>query len=497
MVPSLPATGTHLWAVVEEQKEAEVETTVDPAVYFKLFLRYCYRGPQVGHPHEFGAGNVCRQCGLVLGKPLDLIDIGKEGSAILGAQQGDLRVEPSQPAFEALSDAVRRVRILTPAGDEATSASASASWKTGLSAFAARLRDSGVERMVALGAALDAVLSSPGAATTELDRAALWEPVVAIYDAVRAEVAETIGPLVPRAGGRGAGGRAAEAATALATLETMTEDPFVEGPRAIQEYWCAKSYAAGADYAVTTVRASRWFKISAKHNEAINQILARNASWYGGTISANLRSGLALFGRALGAVVRAWIETVRPGWEVTDAQLLLRTLVLSAWADLVSARSWVWTGLPTPAERETAAADAANWSRALMIHVRQQFVRYSKERIRQILQQRAELERTSVVEEFASIKDDDERAAEQLKKQMRIGRWAVGKDIQKLDPDRYEFETEQRRRMGIVDPPVDPILVEGAAASAAAGPTDYGLTLDSGAAEDGYDANQLAAGDDY
>ena len=490
-LPSVPNAGTHLWSETGPPAMESVEPSVDPAVYFKLFLSYCYRGPQVGERHEFSAGNACRQCGLELGQPLDLIDIGRDGAAILAAQQGELRVETSAAAFEALSDAVRRARLLDPV----IGAGVMPPPSEALLSYAEKLRGLGSARLAAVGEALTTVaFPATIVAEDEMARLARMEPLVALSDALRAEIGDAIGPLTPTTSARGAQARATEAARAFASLEALTEDPFVEGPRAVQEYWCAKMFATAADYAVLTVKASRWFKISKAHNEAINQILVRNANWYGGPApSANLRAGLGTVARRLGAAMRTWIELVR-GIPVSDAQMLLQVVVMSAWADLVVAGSPVWETVAVPAERVGAAAEAANWTRALMLHVRQQFIKYSKERIRQILQQRAELERTSVVEEFAAIKDDDERAAEQLKKQMRIGRWAVGKDIQKLDPDRYEFETEQRRRMGIVDPPVDPILV---GTAAPAGPEDYGLGLDSGVAEAGYDVDQGAAGDDY
>jgi hypothetical protein len=125
-----------------------------------------------------------------------------------------------------------------------------------------------------------------------------------------------------------------------------------------------------------------------------------------------------------------------------------------------------------------------------MIHVKQQYMKYSKEKIRQILQERSELERTSVVKEFEDIKDDDQRAAELLKKQMGIGRWAGGKNLQKYDADRFEFESEQRLRMGIMDDPVDPLLLEGAGPPAV---NDFGFGAGGGGAEEGYDVEQDTA----
>jgi hypothetical protein len=104
--------------------------------------------------------------------------------------------------------------------------------------------------------------------------------------------------------------------------------------------------------------------------------------------------------------------------------------------------------------------------------------------VRRILQQRAELERTSVVEEFESIKDDDLRAAELIKKQFRIGRWGVGKNLQKYDADLFEFENAQRIRMGVTDLQVAPDGV--------VPPIPEAVQQ-----EAGYDMDQGAEGDNY
>jgi len=309
-----------------------------------------------------------------------------------------------------------------------------------------------------------------------------------------------VGPLAVRVGGGAlAAARAREATTAMAMFDQLTADPFIEGPRAVQEYWCAKTEAAGQAYGVVEVRGAKWFKISPEHNEKINKILAENASWYGGEITDGMRTTLRQVGGALGPIMRAWQRAVRPAgaagpWTIAEGQAVLRMFVLQAWADALRGSSWMYAAVPSPADREKSVRDVANWTRALMFHVKQQFVRYSKDRIAQVLQQRAELERTSVVQEFSAITDPDMRAAYIATKQLKIGRWARGANIRKLDPDQFDFETEQRHKMGIVDAPVDPVLLEGAAVAAG---QDFGFADLGGAPEDGYDANQAAAGDDY
>ena len=299
--------------------------------------------------------------------------------------------------------------------------------------------------------------------------------------------------------------RATDANIELAMLEVLTEDPFVEGPRALQEYWCAKTQAAGAAYAVTKVTGARWFKISKEHDDLINKIISDNATWYNGTVTDAMKPVLLQIGRTLGPILNVWIQKVRPDstrWTEAEAQLLLRTIVVQIWADALTPTSWMYATIPSGPERAATVEEIRAWTLALMDykkgpkdvghrrgHVQEQFVKYSREAIQRILQQRAELERTSVVEEFENIKDDDLRAAELIKKNFRIGRWGVGKNLQKYDADLFEFENEQRKRMGIMDAPVAP---EGEGAAA---PVPEGQVFIE--PEAGYSAEQGADGDDY
>ena len=471
--PTAVNAGTHLWPAFEPPVPIPVEQVVDESVFFKLFLKFCYRGPRTGDGHEFGVGNVCRQCGLTLGKPIDLVDFAKEGAGILAAQQGDLRIEVTQLAFEALSESVRRRKII-----QQREAMGRAPWSVGLrSVFA------GVD--TPLAGVVDAILAEAeqGDGFDEIGRATLWTPLVAYVDELRSEV-----------GGRTGSGPGPRKQDVLAIFNMLTDDPFNEGPRAVQEYWCAKAQAAGSAYTVTTVRGAAWASLSKNHTDMINRLMSENSQWYGGDITDGMRPVLKSLGSTVGPLIGAWIKSVRPSsssaWTVNEAQLVLRAIVLQGWRDAVTTSSWMYQDVASPSDRETTATGVAAWTRALMLHVKQQYVRYSKETIKRILQDRAGLERDTIVEEFESIKDDDVRAAELLKKQFRIGRWAGGANLQKYDAETFEFENEQRKRMGIMDPPVEPILPEGQPVQ------DYGFGL-AAAPEEGYAADQGADGDDY
>ena len=462
-IPTVANAGTHLWPTFDIPVAGPIEQSVDEGVYFKLFLKFCYSGPNVGEAHEFSVGNICRQCGLVLGD-----------ADTLASQQGSLRVEPTAATFNALSEAIRRQRTIR-ARVEITQEP----WMTGLRALAAAVSPRFAE----------AILTSLSN-TNELDelgRIQLWTPLALFMDELHQEVGDRIGPLSQKTK------RSQEARFALEILDMLTEDPYVEGPRALQEYWCAKVQAASVGYTVTRVVGAVWKDFSEKHVQMMNKLVSDNSNWYGGSLSEDSKKILQQVGARIGPLLRIWLNMVRPSvnsaWTNQEAQMILKTIVLEPWRDALTTGSSMYTTIASPVDRETAAAEVANWTRALMFHVKQQYIRYSKETIKRILQDRAGLERDTIVEEFESIKDDDLRAAELLKKQFRIGRWAGGANLQKYDADTFEFENEQRKRMGIMDPPVEPIVLGQAV-------QDYGLAL-AGGPEDGYDVGQGADGDDY
>jgi hypothetical protein len=501
-IPSETNAGTHLWPTFETPIPEAIDQTVEEGVLFKLFLKFCYSGPAVGESHEFSTGSVCRSCGLALGKPVDLIDFGSEGAAILASQQGPLRVEVTRASFSSLSEAVRRRRILTAQAPLRTQESC----LIGLSVFAAIARVTS-ESGIALANVLDPVLAGLGRegleSVDEIARAEKWEALATYSIGLRNEIGDRIGPLQATGTGRQEVARAREAIAAMAMFDTMTEDPFVEGPRVLQEYWCAKVISAAVNYSVKDVRGALWSKISRKHDELISKLVFNNYVWYAGTLTKGAQDILKSIPKTVGPLLRAWTLQIRPStspagtsyWTVAEAQLLLRTLVLQAWRDALITTSTAYSEIAEPMKREAASASVADWTRSLMFHVKNQFMRFSKETIKRVLQDRAQLERETIVGEFEAIKDDDERAAELIKKTLRIGRWGQGANVKKLDADQFEFETEQRHRMGIVDAPVDPILLEGAAAPPAG--ENFGLGGGNAGPEDGYDANQAADGDDY
>lgn len=479
---------TRLWPSFETPIPRPVEQIADPAASFKLFLKYCYHGPAVGSQHEFSYGNSCRQCGFKMGTAPDLVDIEKEGPGILGAQTGALQVPVpiADETFVALSNAVRRRRLMQQPPPVTPP-----EWRRGLMELVAVLRRGVAYEEVA--AALDSILANPAldTVTDELERGVLWSSLTVHMDGLLAEITERIGPIV------GGGKRGTEAAVALATFQTITEEPFLQGPRVLQEYWSAKAMAAATGTSITTAKGAKWFRISKQHSDLINKMLQENAVWFTESLQEGSKAALRLVATTLGPILRVWIDHVKPsatpnGWTVVEAQILLRTLVYQVWRDSVVSTSRLWTSLTEPLD---GAAQMANWSRQLMIHAKKHYIRYSKDRIQQVLQQIADLDRESIVREFRDSNDDDRLGAMMFMKQQGIGRWAVQATTKKYDADLFEFEAKQREAQGRgAAPPVDPLELGDGDAAAAVVVNDFGA-MAGPAVEDGYNVAQQADDD--
>ena len=72
--------------------------------YYRLFLKYCYEGPRVGHPHEPGLTNVCPWCKFEFPSHISVMDTA-EGEAALITQQINTGVDE----FTVLLDTIHTV----------------------------------------------------------------------------------------------------------------------------------------------------------------------------------------------------------------------------------------------------------------------------------------------------------------------------------------------------------------------------------------------------
>ena len=442
LIPTFVNTGTHYWPKMEIPLPPNIDSTVDDSVLHTLFTKYCYVGTHFGSPHEISYGNVCRQCGFELDK---------------NEQQGDLRVEVTTQTFNVLSNAVRKRKQMTEQDKE--QGQLDPLWKSQMTTIANIKNNS--EFGTILGGILETLSEKDKEnVISDFERTTAWEPMSIFNDELRKQITSIMKSNVD-----------------FQVFDLMTEDPIVDGPRAIQEYWCSKMAALGANYAPIAT-GTIFNGIAKKHQDMLKDLINSNSQWFKGKISDGATPIITLVAKTIGIYMRAWIKTITIPttrvWTLNELQLVLRTIVMSVWRDALVMDS-------------TLTPEIVACTRGLLGHVKHQFVRYSKDTIKRILQDRASLERDTIVKEFENIKDDDVRAAELMKKQFRIGRWAGGANLQQYDTDTFEFEHEQRKRMGIVDAPFEPVDINAVAVAVA----------DADAPEDGYEVDQGADGDNY
>lgn len=456
-----------LWSKVSPIFIEPVSARLDEGVMFKLFLRYCYSGPQIGFKHEIDVGYTCRQCGFVLGAPITINDFGSTAEFYEAQQQiiQKNNITVNQEIFNKLSDIVRQRGIINtqPIDLEAMESN-------GL----VNLIEAGQSQFTQILANLLPSLLLKGRENTDaIDSGLAWEPMSEYMDYLLQQIKEAI-KFDPR-----------KSHPVFSILDSLLEDPWNEGPMAIIEYWCSKAKAAGTEFEVVEVYGPNWLGLAQKHLTMLNTMVRDNARWYGGEITTEMRPILSGISDTISPYLRVWNSSVRSNHLSTaEARMLLRTIVLQGW----------WAGLDTNGDlyagvskdKQKVMKGIALWTQSLMIHAKQQFIRYSEETVKRVLQDRAALERATIVAEFDNIKDDDQRASSLLLKQKGIGRWGQGQNLQTYNPDTFEFERSQRIRMGL-----DGTINAGQQAQIV-----IGQEVNT-APEDGYDANQAEDGADY
>jgi len=82
----------------------------NPDLYYRLFLKYCFQGPHMGHPHEPNLLNTCSWCGFQFPTHPSMMNSDTEGKAALVSQN----IVTRTAEFTALLDTIHRVNHVTP-----------------------------------------------------------------------------------------------------------------------------------------------------------------------------------------------------------------------------------------------------------------------------------------------------------------------------------------------------------------------------------------------
>ncbi len=470
------AKGTRLFVDFKPKVPASLTISTPEAAFSRVFLKICFRGPRMGLPHEPGYTNFCPHCEFQFPGDPATIDADKEGAEALRTQD----IVTSQDAFQELLDSshlkygIPRFRIPMPIGQLEFFRDLRDFKQAPYSTWPADIQACFVE------------IQKLTSDSSEIDQVNAWTPLVEKLTIHEAALKARLGE------------------NTLNTLRSLATLSPVELKSQLVTYFISPIQRMLIGFETDTLKSVYAdYELSSTHRDDVELVLKQhygNLKDYKATftspllraradelvtklssinqILANLRAGLVIVGgnRVIPYLTRAMImgalmEYVNPNREVGAAASGHEDSVVNVGDSL------------------KLIAECAEW-------YKKEAKKYSDKEVRELLTARNEKEKLQFVNEIAGM-SKELKAIEKLKKKLGLGKWAVGgtKAIYAYDPDRYDYEREERAAAGIVDfpgqGPEGGGLPQGRQVGAD-GFFDYGAAYDG----DGYDHQQQAE-DDY
>ena len=479
----------------------------DADLYYRLFLKYCYQGPKMGHAHELNLLNVCTWCGVEFPKHPSIMDTDTEGKAALASQN----IVTGTAEFTALLDTIHRVNHVTPP-------SYSMGWKTILLEMAHKMNTLAVqapreEIMQAMTAHLErsdmpspfpkdhqddwkGILAEAMNQVTSKDLRVSRSDIISVVetilimnqfgavqppplmewqsvlsetttrmlrlppDAQRDDIVVAMGPLsdlsVASEGLVTKQCQTFRLQQALPILKTIAALPWVSFFQVIQSYMIVPLQRMLSGFSNDSLFFSYELRkeLSVIHvTEDLEPILERERK-----LQAQLRDELPevtvekiqYLVHQLRAML-SYSSTIRPmsvpGREQTLAYLQ-RAILYGPLAMLLS---------PSLQDAIQSATDSSSEHLAriiayLLAKYNKERISYSDQELKNKIAIREEKERVNIVAEFNAL-SDEERAMELMNKRKGLGKWAVGgtKLIYAYDKEYYDQERDKRFQAGIMD----------------------------------------------
>ena len=464
-----------------------LEGKIDPKDYFKLFVKVCYQGANMGLPHELGIGLTCANCDLSFQEnPGLLTEQGKE------KEESEVRTKAylesqgiviNEKTFNELLMASRKKESV--AVDPLPYVPKKSDVFDWIIQYPAAL--DGWEAIISKTQLALAELST-GGPLTKIQIANASEDLVRIIvekeeflkTRLNSQVYAYLQKMISRS--------PRECGEAVSTYLLIPFQRWITGVN-VSQYKILKSYELSTGTADDIMIKGLGPHLQIVGGEPLEGLTKQKAK--------DFVANLSLMCKHIFPYLRA---IVTPGGK-DMVQYLVRAYLMSAVASFIDPHQ-----IPSPSEDFDADAELALNIKLIYKGLSQALTKFavgskipSEEEIRIGLEQRAEKEKQVYLSKLERM-TREERRVELVLKGLGMGDWAVGgtKAIRQYDADRYEAERAERAAAGIMDyPGLADANADGAQVTDMFG-TDYGAEYDAaGAAGDGgYDHDQMAE-DDY
>jgi hypothetical protein len=429
---------------VPRTQETSVATT-NPELYYRIFLRYCFTGPRIGHSHEPNLLHRCIHCGFQFPTHPSIMNAEKEGKPALVSQE----VRMDAVEFNQLLDTIHTVHQVPPFS------------QAPLTQFMERMTDFAslnpppiANWETLMDETLDAFQRLNHSASPENLRADLLLAVGPLSDAAL-EYEEQIRLRLPP-----------KTATVLKQIADLPWNAFFE---VLQTYFITffQRVLSGYRKDALFLPMELSHALSDQHKDLLKGVLENHIKdvvkwsvvWENEAHYDVARSKLDYYLQQMSEIL-PYKNRIRP-LSVPGQQFTLsyfqRVLLYGPLGTMLSSFH-----LPESAKGKSAIREIGNPSIQYLLGLIQTSLdKYQRERlsfndqeIKNRMAIRDEKERVMVVKEFDKL-TDEERAVELMNKRLGLGKWAVGgsKLIYAYDKDYFDLEQEKRIAAGIIDFP--------------------------------------------
>lgn len=465
---TLPNAGTHIYVPWNAPLQTNVLPTPDSSVYYKLFLKNCYKGRRYGFTHEYNEEYVCRNCGFHM--PQELIYLIpalisetntkkyelainnqlKERERLALAAFSSQGIEINDETFRAMEDAIKQARLVIPKEPLTITPFLNVLNKISvlLNTCDTRIREEWA--IFVIGITKNITENRIGAS-----RLAPLVEFTRKYDTLLTEFRTNLtnrARTKTRVGG------------ALDSLKLMTETGSSHTICTnINTHFVVSASQVANKFKLKLIPIRKWFpKVNREHAENLKKIWEVLGAVVNTTvvqIEENeelvevVSNVLRRFAATLGPIIQLWKRELRSTIGFTPAEYtqVLRWLIVHFLNALVNVNSVWYSDSPSASISTSSIEVIADWITLTLTASGNSLRKYmlSSDDIRSEVASRTEREKAMFIAKM-DRQEQEMRKLELMKKKLKIGDWAVGsKNLFKYNADMYEFERAQRAAMGL------------------------------------------------
>ena len=448
--------GSNLLTEFHPREAGQNVTEPNKDLYYRLFLKYCFKGDRVGHPHQPGLTHLCLWCGFQFPTNPAIMDVNKEGKDALA--DVDTNTEEFTDLLDtihhvnkvesiALPEAVRmetmmeRLSNVQPAPTE--------DWKTIIMETLSRMK----------------TIRQGAQDTTRLEIISAAGELSQVSAPLKNSILERLAPWIRRENAKPRGKRyeASHFETLLQGIDGLSWFDFF---KVVQTYFMIPFQRIVSNFSGDSLMVSNELKqeLSVTHvDEYLKPMLQRETLFMesnkGLIQSPKLRLARAKLRYALTQFTELlpFMNDIRPNL-VPGKDVFLRYVQQ---AILYGPLHLLLNSLhdPEDAYDENPAQDPSiDFLLDVLAHQLNKYAEeslsYDADRIKYLIAVRNEKERTNVLKGFNDL-SLEEREVELMNKRLGLGQWAVGgtKLIYAYDADYWDQERQKRLDAGIFDFP--------------------------------------------